>query len=78
MPERYSAASRCAEARLSRWRRSDVSYALDLVADARRALASLAVDVQEAVFDALDRVADEADGLPPDDVDPANRDGVPA
>ena len=45
-----------------------MSYALELVADARRALASLEVDVQEVVFDALDRVADEADRLPPDEV----------
>jgi hypothetical protein len=37
-----------------------VSYALRLAADANRALLSLPVDLQEEVFDILDRIALEA------------------
>ena len=39
-----------------------MSYALELAADASRALSTLPVDVQEEVFDVLERVAREGTG----------------
>ena len=47
-------------------RRSGVSYALRLAADAARALAELPLGAQEEVFDVLERIADEADPLAPE------------